>query len=322
MSSGSSLGFPGGRTLAAWWRHLSGWHPEAIWIGYLTLHRLEALVCALRPHTLPPFETLVLKAMALHRGADAGALGKFLHLAPSLVGQVQRHLQQDGLLQSAGRDLTDAGWQALQQGNYLRPCRQRRAFYFWHAAWHQPPPSRFVALAHADQQPWLASPDVPCAVEPLCACVERSAEWKRAHGFPLEVREVGTSASWEHVVLAAPQRLFAAVIRTAGTLVALAVQTRTWELQTNQPAWIVPDEDWMQAAPDSAWRQTFVEWCRQRQIGSEEAAACGLTWRADRLLVQGPDAVEERLRAAKGEAWVLAGDGPVRAAARLEPLAA
>ena len=151
--------------------------------------------------------------------------------------------------------------------------------FFWQATWHQPPLSRFVAVAHADQQPWLASPDVPCAVEPLCACVERSAEWKGAHGFPLEVREVLTSASWKHVVLAAPQRLFAAVIRTAGTLVALAVQTRTWELQTNQPAWIVPDEDWMQAAPDSAWRQTFVEWCRQRQIGSRRPRL-SLTWRA------------------------------------------
>src|ERR1700722_7187440 len=100
MSAGPSLAFPGGRTLAAWWRHLPGYHPESIWIGYLTLHRREALISAPRPNPLPVFELLVLKAVALHPAADAAALASFLHLAPGLVGRVVRQLQIDGLIQA------------------------------------------------------------------------------------------------------------------------------------------------------------------------------------------------------------------------------
>jgi hypothetical protein len=317
MSAGTSLAFPGGRTLTAWWRQLAGYHPEAIWIGYQTLYRLEALVSALRPNALPLFELLVLKAVALHPAADAAALASFLHLAPGLVGRVLRQLQIDGLIQAAG--ITDAGRQALLAGHYPHACRQRRAFYFWQAGWREPPLARYVALANADLQPWLTAPEVTCAVEPLLACLDQSAEWKRRHGFPLDVCEVLVSEGWDQIVLAAPQRLFAAVVRTAGDLIAVAVQPRTWELQVSQPAWATPDEDWMAAAPEFVWRQTFAEWCRQRQILPEDIDACELSWRGNRLLVQGPPAVQERLRASKGEAWLLAGDGLVRAAARLEP---
>ena len=318
MNAGSSLGFPGGRTLAAWWRQLAGYHPEALWIGYLSLHRLEALVSALLPHSLPSFERLVLKALALHPASEPAALAGFLHLAPGLIGRVLRQLQVDGLIEPASHVLTEAGRQALVEGDYLRPSRQRRPFYFWHADWRQPAASRYVTLANADRLPWLPAPDLPCSLQPLHDCLTQSREWKQRHAFPLDVRQVLTASGWEQTVLATSQRLFAAVARTAGDLLAVAVQTRNWELLAGQPALIVPDEDWMFGVPEDLWRESFAQWCQQRQIAPAETAACTLALRAERLLVQGPSAVAERVRAAKGEAWLLTGEGLVRAAARLE----
>jgi DNA-binding MarR family transcriptional regulator len=321
MTGGSSLAFPGGRTLTAWWRQLAGHQPQALWVGYLTFHRLEALVCVLQPQSLPSFELLVLKAFALQPAAGNTALAAFLHLDAGLVGRVIRYLQSEGLVraEAGARALTESGRQAAAQGEYPRAQQQRRPFYFWHASWCEPARSRYVALANVDKQPWLAAPEIPCAVDPLEACLSQPAEWKRRHGFPQEVRKLLTSSGWEQVVLAAPLRLFAAVVRTAALqLVAVAVQPRNWELQAGHPVLLVPDEDWMPAATDQEWRQSFVDWCRERQIAEEEASACTLTWQDERLLVLGPMAVEERLRLAKGEAWVLAGDGLVRPAARLE----
>jgi DNA-binding MarR family transcriptional regulator len=330
MSAGSSLAFPGGRTLAAWWRQLATFHPRALWVGYLTCHRLEALVCALRPYKISPFELLVLKAFALNPAAEITLVAGLLHLAPNLVGQVLRGLQVEGLIRrdDGYREVTDAGRQALAQGDYLRARRERRAFHFWHADWSTPPVFRYVPLAHADRQPAQSALDVPCTVEPLLTAVHQSLDWKRRHGFPLDVREVLTTApgaavpGWEHVPIAAPLRLFAAVVRTIGdegsVLVGVTGQTRNWELQASQPAFIVPEDDWMPVADEAMWRLAFLEWCQQRQIATTETQACTLTLQGDRLIVSGCAALEERLRGARGEAWVLAGTGLLRPAARLE----
>src|SRR5258707_347046 len=71
MSAGSSRAFPGGSTLAAWWRQLAPWHPEGL-VG--------------------------------RAAADTAAL-------------------------------SEAGLQALEHGEFVRPQRERRNFYFWQADW-------------------------------------------------------------------------------------------------------------------------------------------------------------------------------------------
>ena len=44
MNAVTSLPFPNARTLAGWWRLLAPQRPLALWVGYLFLHRVEALV--------------------------------------------------------------------------------------------------------------------------------------------------------------------------------------------------------------------------------------------------------------------------------------
>jgi hypothetical protein len=169
----------------------------------------------------------------------------------------------------------------------------------------------------------------------LRTCIRQSSAWKERHGFPADVVELLTGAvgaavdRWEEVLVAYPQRLFAAVARTRKEsgqtyLVAWTAQTRNWELQASQPAFVIPQEPEGWFPPprcEESWRHAFVEWCQQRQL-TAEPEHCRLLVEGQRLLVTGPGLVVDRLRggkaAAKGETWLLAGDGTVRAAARLE----
>jgi hypothetical protein len=347
MSAGASLAFPGGRTLAAWWRQLAPYRPEALWVGYLTFHRLEAPVSCQRLHKLPAFEFLVLRALDLHAGtADIGtgalqAIAAELHLDAPLVRQVVCELERAELVTLTATGtfrLSQRGRQALEHGEFVRPEPQRRTFHFWHADWPLPgalPTSRFVAFAHSDKLLWLAAPQTAFEVELLRTCIHQSQVWKERHGFPRDVVELLTVAAgavvdrWQEVLVAYTQRLFAAVARTRKEsgqthLVAWTAQTRNWELQASQPAFVIPHEPegWFPPPPSQeCWRQAFVEWCQQRQL-TVEPEHCQLVVEGQRLLVTGPGLVVDRLRVgkgtAKGETWLLAGDGTVRAAARLE----
>jgi hypothetical protein len=342
MSAGASLAFPGGRTLAAWWRQLAPYHPEALWVGYLTFHRVEAPVSCQRLHQLPAFEYLALKALDLLAGPGAlQTIADQLHLDAPLVRQMVCELQRAGLVGPPAEgtvQLLEMGRQALAHGTFVRPERQRRTFHFWHADWPLPdalPASRFVAFAHPDKLLWLAAPQTAFDVELLRSCIEQSETWKERHGFPLDVMELLTLSAgaaverWEEVLVAYPQRLFAAVARTRNEsgephLVAWTAQTRNWELQASQPAFVIPHdpEEWFGPSRwEESWRHAFVEWCQQRQL-TAEPEQCQLRVQGQRLLVTGPGLVVDRLRGGKGtaksETWLLAGDGTVRAAARLE----
>src|SRR5436309_1662012 len=44
MDSASSLAYPGSRVLAGWCRQLQPHAPAALWVGYLWVHRVEALL--------------------------------------------------------------------------------------------------------------------------------------------------------------------------------------------------------------------------------------------------------------------------------------
>jgi hypothetical protein len=330
MSAGSSLGFPGGRTLAMWWRQLAGYQPAEMWVGYLTIHRVEATVGAFHLQILPPFEQLVFRAFALDLArAGRAPPASALHLPGDLVERVLCKLEVEGLITSVtqSRELTEAGRHALVDGAYLRPRSERRVFYYWTSHWHEPPVSRFVPLAQGEKLPWLPAPEVPFRVESLHASVEQASGWKASHGFPAEVCEVkrperGRLPDWNQVVVAAPQRLFVAVVRAAGengpVLMAFSAQPHQWNLQTLQPAFAVPDENWLPCPSGEAWRAAFEEWCGQRHLDAADTEACTLSMCGERLLVRGPASVEDRVRSARGEAWIMPGDLPVRPAARLE----
>lgn len=347
MNAGSSLAFPGGRTLAAWWRQLTPFHPDALWVGYLLFHRLEASVCCHRLHKLPTLEYLVLKGLALEgtrptgSGTPLEALAAQLRFDAALLHQAARRLGREGLLAWAPHALpvlSEAGRRALAQGEFVRAGWERRSFYFWQADWPLPqslPAARFVALAQPEKLPWLPAPEVACDVAPLGDAIQQTPAWKERHGFPLDVHELMSPPggdgmpSWEQVLVAYPHRLFAAVAVAktatgAEQLLAWSVQTRNWELQAVQPALAVPLEPagWFPPPVDeAAWRRAFTEWCQQRQLAAD-AEHCQLQAVGQRLLVAAPAAVLERLRgsktSARAETWLLAGDGALRAAARVE----
>src|SRR5450755_2918913 len=72
MPSASSLAFRGSRTLAIWWRQLAPFEPQALGVGYLFLHRLDAPATWLQRQTLDPLLVLILQAFALEQ-QDASA---------------------------------------------------------------------------------------------------------------------------------------------------------------------------------------------------------------------------------------------------------
>ncbi|HYV37675.1 MAG TPA: MarR family winged helix-turn-helix transcriptional regulator, partial [Gemmataceae bacterium] len=300
MSASASLAFPGGRTLAAWRRQLASHHPQGLWVGYLTFHRVDAAVVVLRPRHLPPLELLTLKALAARAGASPADLCDWLHLDAAWIRRVLLHLSGEGLV--TWRDdtamLTDAGQRGLAHGEHLKAARQRRALYFWHPDWMTPPAAHFVHMPHADRIAWLAGPPVTFDIDALKACACQDPQWKRRHLFPADIREVvlpsndSQGPAWDDVIVATPQRWFAAVVRTstdAGTmLVGFAVNSRNWELHAAQPAFTMPEEPpgWFPPpVSEQALGHAFVEWCQQREF---VASDCGLRVEGDRLIVNGP----------------------------------
>ena len=65
MDRASSLIFPGGRTLAGWWRQLSPLQPLGLWISYGFVHRVEAAVKVRCEQPIDALVHLVLQALHL-----------------------------------------------------------------------------------------------------------------------------------------------------------------------------------------------------------------------------------------------------------------
>src|SRR5690242_5192064 len=100
MTAPSSLAFPGSRTLAGWWRQLAPLAPQAVWVGHLFLHRVEALVAAVSAQPLAALDRFVLQAVAAEDAVAAQpAAGNFLkrldtrlHLGEGFLQQALRGL--------------------------------------------------------------------------------------------------------------------------------------------------------------------------------------------------------------------------------------
>lgn len=345
MTGVAPLVFPSGRTLAGWWRQLASWQPRAIWVGHLLLHQVEALVGLTRSCRPDPFTLLTLKALA--SGPTLAALEKRLHLERALVRQLLRQLEADRLAEAVPSDqwtLTPLGRQALDEGSYLGIGYQRRVFYFVESEESGQAPS-YLHLAQPLCDPWPAAANWGFDVGLLEASIHRSTEWKQAHGFPQEVHSVlgieatspggpAQAESWQRVILDRPERLATALALTGRPgegerLVGFAVQPGSWTLQTAEPAFVL-GAAWPEVFPDLAqevsvdlWRQAWRTWCQPRNLPAPDVEACALQQRDYHLSVLVPHRLLDRLRSArsdalKGEAWLLAGTGRLRAAALLD----
>lgn len=336
------LVFPSSRVLAGWWRQLAPLAPRLLAVGHLLLHHVEALVLSERPANLDPFAALVLRALTLSPPPTLADLDGRLHLGRQLLARVLGELAAGGLAEvdAAGRwRVTAAGRPSAEGGESRRAGYERRAFHFRDA-----PEAQFVPLESASCHP-VAAPD-GWSFDPalLRACAGRPAEWKLRHGFPPDVRAVltpdaagaapGEPPPWQRVVVDRPEHVVLALAVVAGEgdegqLRGFAVDPRGWLLSSTRPT-LAMGPGWAEAFPEmatgpssEAWHGAWRAWCQVRGVPPGEADSCTLSRDGVVLRIGAPRELIGRLHLANGEAardevWLLAGEGTMRTAARVE----
>jgi hypothetical protein len=335
MTAEGALPFPGSRTLASWGRQLAAWQPEALWVGHILLHRVEALVRGTVAVRLDPLPLLVLKSLTVTPGKSLPALQAQLHLDRQLLGRLLQSLHSAGLARSeSGWTSTDRGLQAVAEGRYARLTDQRQAFYFVQSERSARPP-HFLPLAEPPTRPWPAGSDWRFDVSVLSACLAQPMEWKKRFGFPVDVEgTVGNEAgvqgaeAWRGVIIDRPERLVAvlALGQDGNRLLGFAVQEKGWVLASESPLFTL-DHGWREVFPDLTvevplqdWTDAWQGWAQAHGCAKREAEGVQITPEGHRLQATGARELVERLRneAARGETWLLAGQGRLRAAAVLE----
>src|SRR5262249_6609663 len=113
---------------------------------------------------------------------------------PAVLRRLLAHLQREGLAQADEPGLwalTPLGRQALDKGTYSRPVQERRVFHFVTDRRGQfGAEPRCVELHTSEVGPWSAADGWAFDSTLLGGLVGRDPEWKRRHGFPLDVQEV------------------------------------------------------------------------------------------------------------------------------------
>jgi hypothetical protein len=358
MTATTPLAFPGSRKLAGWWRQLASYHPQGLWVGHLLLHHVEALV-RLRQRGRPdPFSLFLLRALALGGPGSAAetleGLNDRFHLDRQVLRQALRGLEDEGLVQrqsGAAWTLTALGRQAVERQEYSRDRHERQTFHFVENRAASGNGPHFLDLHNSTGIPWPVVEGHSFDVRSLRACLDRPADWKQRHGFPLDVQDIlGVSPAaeaasaetspppWRRVIVDRPERVLAALVLAPGPdggqrLLGLAVQQDGWVLRDTQPLFVL-GAGWPETFPDlaadpgpEAWRQAWRAWGGPRALPGDEIEACTLERQGERLRVTVPPTLMERLRAArsdalKGETWLLAGEGWVRTAALVEVVGA
>jgi hypothetical protein len=340
MERASSLTFPGGRALAGWWRQLQPYRPQALWAGYLFLHRVEALVAREQHRPADRLERLALQAVALEpAGATSEHLQQRLALPLPAIRRLLDALAAGQLVQSgpAGWGLTERGRQLLHEGIQRTLLRERAVFPFVERLGPQgerQAPPHFFPAREAASADWQAENGTRFDPALLRACVAQPEDWKRRFDFPTEVHALVEphAGDWQPVLVDRTERpLVALACCAAGAgadrLQGFAGEVNGWRLDA-EPMLDLPAEtcallpELCPRPTDEDWRQAWLSWCRQRNLPAHEAEHSRLRRMDHRLEVEAPPRLVERLRLAKSDifrddAWVLAGDGYLRQAARL-----
>jgi hypothetical protein len=356
MTSASSLAFPGSRTLANWWRQLAPFEPQALGVGYLFLHRLEAPASWLQQQALDPLLLLVLRAFALEQdGSDTAevtcrGLNTRLRLDMPIVRRLVQALADLQLVTAASHlagvgsswTFTEQGRETLRTGHtWSRPWK-RGMFSFVERL--EPTGRRreaphYLQILDAPSSAWVVQEGAAFEVARLRACVDESPEWKRTFGFPGELAafpafepRTGTALAWEHVVVDRTERLLVVLFqgpRPAEELFGFGVRPEGWVLHAAEPVIHLPagaraafsELDRSLSLHD--WQRAWESWCQMRAVPAADATECALSLVDERLRIAAPERLIRFLQSAnndifKGETWILAGEGYVRQAARLD----
>jgi hypothetical protein len=287
-------------------------------VGHLLLHHVEALVAAERGPALDPFAAFSLRALAQSPATTLADLEGRLHLGLQVVGRLLDELAAAGLAEADAA----GGWRASAAGRALaaggeprRTAFERRAFHFRDA-----PPGEFVPIDGADGSAVAPPPGWSFDPAALRRCIEQPAAWKRGRRFPAEVRALLT-----------PDLVLALVVVAADgeELRGFVVEPRGWVLSAARPVLAI-GRGWAESFPElaqgpqpEAWRGVWRTWCQNHGVQPAEADACALRREGPLLRVVAPGDLRGRLHTANGEAgrdevWLLAGEGRMRTAARVE----
>jgi hypothetical protein len=311
------------------------------------------LLLALQALSLEEFQPQARASLSITTKAGSAyplsALERRLRLGPALVGQVLRRLAADGLARSADQDwqLTPLGREAISLGGLPWQRAQRQTFTFverLNAAGQRVSPPAYLNLPTLAGIPWQMGDEGRFDPQWLRDCLRQPEQWKRRRGLAPDLRDVldlssppqrpeeanGATQEWERIILDRPERCLTALVLARGQagdrLLGFCVNQEDWSLQQAGPL----PEGWTEIWPElhtgpsadslqGAWR----DWCRTRRLPPRETASCALSFESPRLRVTAPAALVQRLHADRsdifrGDAWLLAGEGPMRPAVQLE----
>jgi hypothetical protein len=347
MTSASSLAFPGSRTLATWWRQLTPLEPKGLGVGYLFLHRIEASADWLRAKPLDPLLLLVLEAIAFMQKEAAfspSQLGNRLHLDPAVVRRLVHSLINLQLVEekAAGGPtwcITQAGQETLTTKNIWVRQKQRGQFPFAERlgpTGRRLGPPHYLNIHDAPATPWNIEPGTIFDVNWLHACQTQASEWKVTFGFPLDLLAFSapgaTNAHWDNIVLDKSERLLVVFFqgpKPQEELFGFGVRPEGWQLNVAEPIFRLPapainlfiEPDGV--APLVAFKNAWQSWCQTRTVPPTEIQECELALSDECLRVATPERLIQYLQAGKsdifkGDTWLLAGEGYVRQAARVE----
>lgn len=319
MRSAAPLpGLPNGPVRAAWWPRLAPVSPQAVWVGRLTFHHIEALIRVAPTSTPDRLASLVHQALRRDRPTGLDHLAEKLHISRSLLSSVLGALEASGW----AREGPAGGWQAVEA------ARRQRFHFVDRSAWRRPP--HFLRLtvsalaAAVPPEEWSFDPAL------LETCIRQSRDWKKRHQFPEEAEAVLTprsldgEAAWRGVVV---DRAEEAVLLLALGRADEQERLVGWTLDEDGaptpapllelgPEWREVWPDLSEETPADAWRPAWQAWYRSfvAPEGTE-----GL-WRLEReggvLRAVAPAGAGKACE--WPETWLLAGDGPLRPAVRLE----
>jgi hypothetical protein len=234
---------------------------------------------------------------------------------------------------------TPEGKHALELGMRLDRSWERRVFPFvvsWDSA-RRPQLGSAACLANALYPSNAVPPCEPGSFDPelLVRCVAESPAWKKRRGFPEEIvtiaREpVPDPQAWRRVIMDRQERLWALLLREPGKVAGFGVRLPSWTLVADQPYFLLEDGEWEHCFPEltsdpppESWRASWLAWGQARGLPPAELDACLLERAGVQLRVLPERRLLERLRSARnevsrGETWLLAGSGAMRACAAVE----
>lgn len=320
---------PPGRALAGWWRQLAPFAPTRLWFADLTVFRLEVLARRDQVAPLAPLRRLLLNALTVFPSSPPEPLAPRLGLSPAVLRGLLADLRAADFARPDAAGVwrpTPAGHAAAADGIFTHVSLTRESFCFAADG------LTFLPLVTAGTPTAADSP--PGLFAALRDCAARPAEWKQSHGFPVDVTAVldpatenGDAPQWQRVPVCRAERLLLAIVQVPDTTVlGFSVALDNWTI-TPEPVLRLPGADSLPGLtepPEETWRHAWREWCQPvRGASPDDLAAATLERDAHRLRVRVVPRLMERLKvsrpeAIRGDGWLLAGGGAIRAAAEVE----